>query len=240
VHRILINVDKIDDSRVVVEGPEVQHLVRVLRAKKGDEVVAFDGQGQQWTAQIEELDNNQVHLHLGETQKTSLESPLAITLGIGVTKGDKLDVMVRMATELGVQVISPLYTHRSVPSDMGDAKRQRLRRIALEACKQSRRNHLPQVNDPVALSSFLEGSDASSTRLILWEQEGTLLSETLQTPPPKKVSVLIGPEGGWEESEIKEAQEHGFQCIHLGPRILRTETAVAAVLSALQSSWGDL
>lgn len=233
--RVPIDAAEIGDARVVVRGADAKHLSRVLRLKTGDLVTAFDGEGREWDARVAEVGATSVTLALGEERKSERESSLAITLGQGIGKGEKLELVLRAGTELGVMSFVPVLTERAVAQAEGRTRVERWRKIAAEACKQCGRAKVPDVHAPEDLDTFLARS--AEAKLVAWEGGGAPLRSL---PKARSVSLLIGPEGGLSSKEVERAKKAGFTPISLGPRILRTETAGIALVTALQTLWGDL
>jgi len=232
----------------VVRGEEFKHLVNVLRLKPGDCVGLFDGKGREFQGTIKYLEKDQAGVLLGEEMTTARESPLQLWLVQGLPKGDKMELIIQKATELGACGIVPLEAERSIvrlEDRKKEERRERWQRVAVEAAKQCRRTVVPKVHLPLRLGAFLQGLPEDRLLLIPWEEGGQPLKAVLTDPllMRKKelpVYILIGPEGGWDAKEVALAAEHGAIAVTLGPRILRTETAGLAAISALMYQWGDL
>ena len=219
-------------------GPS-QHLARVLRMGPGDALQLFDGSGLEHRARIVAADRRQVTAVLLDAQPGLAESPLRIHLGIGISRGERMDLVVQKATELGVAAISPLYTERTEVRLRGERearKRQHWRQVIVSACEQCGRSIIPIVYEPTALSQWLASADGE--RKFVLHHRATAAPEGAQLPA--SVSLLVGPEGGLSEAEIGSAEAAGFESLALGPRILRTETAPLAALAILQARWGDM
>ncbi|PNY82602.1 16S rRNA (uracil(1498)-N(3))-methyltransferase [Deinococcus koreensis] len=208
-------------------GPaETRHL-HVLRLRPGDEVRVFDGQGAEARATVLELDESRAVLELGEETAGASETPFPLTLAVALLKGDKLSEVVRAATELGVARIQLLVTARADAREIGEQKLTRLRRVAQEASKQSRRAVVPDVLSPIPLGAL------HWTGRLFVAQPGAAqrLGDLLDWTAP--VTVLTGPEGGLSDPEVAGLLERGAQSVTLGPRILRAETAPVALLGAI-------
>jgi 16S rRNA (uracil1498-N3)-methyltransferase len=168
------------------------------------------------------------------------ESPLRLTLAQGVSRGERMDLVVQKATELGVTGLIPVLTERSVvklTAQQSDRKVNHWRAIAIAACEQCGRNRLPALAAPVALREFLKGDAGPDARLLL-SPTGTVA--LLDLPRSSAITVLIGPEGGLTDEEEQSATSAGFTAVRLGPRVLRTETAAIAALALLQRQFGDI
>lgn len=229
-------------QRVRLQGNAASHITRVLRLRAGAALIVFDGGGGEYEAYIERAHGGEVLVALGARADTERESPLPLTLAQGVSRGERMDLVVQKATELGVSHLVPVLTERSVvrlTAQQSDRKVNHWRAIAIAACEQCGRNRLPSVAPPVALKEFLKGgAGAAGTRLLL-APEGTATFGDV-APPGGAVTVLIGPEGGLTDEEEQAAVAAGFTALRLGPRVLRTETAAIAALTLLQRQFGDL
>jgi len=243
-----------DEKSVKLSAEETRHLRDVLRLQSGDEIYVFDGAGREFHCAVKAIAKNSAELRLiAEVAPARPESPLHLTLGIALLKGEKFDLVIQKATELGVKRIVPMATERADVRlrDREDANRRliRWRRIALEAAKQSGRAAVPEVAAPHSFDSLLLMPAASETidpanvsRLMFSERDGRSLAESTHGLDGERVEIvaLVGPEGGWTDEEIRLAREHGWGIVTLGGRILRAETAAIVVLSLLQHRFGDL
>jgi 16S rRNA (uracil1498-N3)-methyltransferase len=225
-----------------VELPEAaaHHALRVLRLKVGADLILFDGRGGEWLAQIVGADRT-VRVVLQEFDARDPESPLDVTLVQALPSGDKMDWVVEKSVELGVAAIQPVAAKRSVvklPAERMARRVAHWNHIASAACEQCGRNRVPQVAPVLDLPQYLaEASGQNSLCLLLAPETGVSLRELARPAGP--VVVMVGPEGGWEEGEMRAAAAAGFVALRMGPRVLRTETAGAAVLAAMQAVWGD-
>ena len=228
-------------SRQTIEGDAANHITRVLRLRPGDPLTLFDGHGCEYAARIEEFRRDAVIVAVGDREAADRESPLALTLAQGVSRGERMDWVVQKATELGITRIVPVLTERTVvklDSEQSERKRRHWQGIAVAACEQSARNRVPDIAAPLGLQDFLRDADAASTRLLL-SPTGTQRVNDLKAPE-RRIIVLIGPEGGLAEAEQRAAIGAGFIAVRMGPRVLRTETAAVAALTLLQHHFGDL
>lgn len=240
--RVYIPPDRIKGTDIPLQGKEARYLLSVLRLEPGDEVVVFDGAGKEYRAALVEEYEGRVYLAIQQEVSPKRESPLLITLGQAILKGEKMKFVIQKATELGVQRIVPLFTSRTIPLVEGEReslRRARWQRIAEEAAKQSGRSVVPEVVESQGLTEFL--AMATGVRLILWEGEPTPLREvTKGIGRPSEITLLVGPEGGFAEAEVIAAQGEGFLVAGLGERVLRAETAALSVIVILQHLFGDL
>jgi len=241
-----MRIPRIYSSRPLQSGLELaleegaaRHVSRVLRMRAGDELVLFDGSGGEYPAVITSVARSAVTARADEFVAREAESPLGIHLGIGLSRGERLELVVQKATELGVAAITPLFTGRAgvrIDGDRLQRKGEHLRQVAISACEQCGRNRLPAVQDPTSLAHWL-GETRADRRFVLHHRAEPLPA---QTTAPTRVALLIGPEGGLTDGEIEQAQQAGYQPLSLGPRVLRTETAPLAAIAILQARWGDM
>lgn len=230
-------------KRITLEGNAASHITRVLRLRVGASLTLFDGGGGEFEASIDKAHGGTVTVAIGEHHAIERESPLVVTLAQGVSRGERMDLVVQKATELGVRQLVPVLTERSVvrlTAQQSDRKVNHWRAITVAACEQCGRNRLPAVAAPVALAPFLRDAAAatSATRLLL-SPEGSTTLAALKRPLSAPLTVLIGPEGGLTDEEEQAAVAAGFAAVRLGPRVLRTETAAIAALALLQREIGD-
>jgi 16S rRNA (uracil1498-N3)-methyltransferase len=228
-----------------LEPAAALHLVRVLRLGVGARLAVFDGAGREHAASIAAVDGERVDVRVGDALAALPESPLAITLGQGLSRGERMDYAIQKATELGVHRIIPLCFERSVVRlDASQAARRLLhwRGVAAAACEQCGRAVLPDILAPRQLADHLAiasaGAGGGELRALLLPDAGQGI-DTLPKPLAA-VEILIGPEGGLTDEERRAALGRGYVGLRLGPRILRTETAAAAAIAVLQAARGDL
>ena len=254
MRRFTIAPERLEDGRVVFDRDESHHLARVLRLRPGDTVIAADGAGREYTVRLETVGEEATGSVLGVRSRET-ESPLRITLVQSVPKGDKMEAIVRAATELGVVRVVPALTARTIvtlePSRWRDRAR-RWQRVAKEAAKQCGRAVVPPVEVPRPYADVLALGDPADLQLCLWEgaigdeRSGSVPVATLAAslpaalPSGTRIRLLVGPEGGLSTEEVERARAHRWTIVGMGPRILRTETAGPAVIAVLQSRFGDL
>lgn len=227
-------------QHIKLDSRACRHLVQVLRMQAGDALTIFNGEGVTCQATLSHCDKKTASVELGARLDESSESPLAIHLGLGISKGERMDFAIQKAVELGVTEITPLFTRYSMVKLDTSRQQKRLEHwhgIIISACEQCGRNYLPILHPIVDNDTWLASIDTEQ-KLTLDPEAKQSLGEIKQQPG--SVSLYIGPEGGLSEDEIEQARQLGFQGIQLGPRILRTETAVIAALTAVQLQWGDL
>lgn len=239
-------------SRVYLPGPWAEgqtlpltetahrHLIQVLRLRDGDTVTVFDGVGHEAAARLTDIGKRSGNLRLGAVTKPNRESPLDITLLQCVSKGDRMDYTLQKAVELGVTRIQPLRSERSVvklDAERWDKKQAHWEGVIISACEQSGRARLPALLPVAALDEAIRALPAETLKLTLLPGAETALRAL--PAPASGIALLIGPEGGLSDNEATRARSAGFIAVHLGPRVLRTETAGVATLAALQVLWGD-
>ena len=217
------------------------HLTRVLRLDAGAPLTLFDGTGGEYAATLER-DGKKVWARVGAFTAGERESPLDITLLQGVARGERMDLIVQKATELGIARIVPVLAERSVvkaDAKQRERKREHWQAIAIAACEQCGRNRVPDVSDPRSLGDAIAALPAESARCLLSADADETLTAFATRTRGKRLVLLIGPEGGTAENEDRYARANGFVACRLGPRILRTETAGLAALATLQAIAGD-
>lgn len=243
--RFFVKRENIQAGRATIAGPELEHLRRVLRLTVGDAVILFDDGGFEHEAVIRSLNTDRGELEIGRSYQAGRESPLALTLALGLTKGEKMDFVVEKATELGVQRIQPFTSSFTVPK-LDDKKiitrTERWQKIALSAAKQSGRTQVPEILPLCDFAQMVAGAGAQDLKLLFWEKETARTLRQIHEAHTGANSILVavGAEGGLSDGEAQLALARGFDTVHLGQRILRAETAAVAVLALTQFLWGDL
>jgi len=240
--RFFVEKEQISDSFIDITGDDVKHIKRVLRLREGEEIEVCDGSGEDFVCKIESLSDDVVRAAIVKRFPNVAEPPVKLCVYQGMPKNDKMDYIVQKCVELGVCRIVPVITKRavSIPRD-AEKKTARWQKIANEAAKQCGRGTLPAVEKILDFKTAIkEMSESDSLSLMPYEceKEGSL-SKLLRATEKKSINVFIGPEGGFDESEVEKAREAGIETVTLGPRILRTETAPLAVCSAIMYELGD-
>ena len=228
-------------AEVELDAQASHHLARVLRAKVGDPVTVFNGEGGEYHGAITRIDKKSVIVALQTFLPREAESPLTLTLAQGISRGEKMDYTIQKAVELGVSQIVPLLTERctvKLDAERREKRFQHWQSIVVSACEQSGRNRIPALLAPQRLSDWLPTVQADQ-RFVLAPTANERLQQ-FSLPKNAHVVLLIGPEGGLSPLEITQSMQHSFSPLLLGPRILRTETAAIAALTALQCCFGDL
>jgi 16S rRNA (uracil1498-N3)-methyltransferase len=216
------------------------HIANVLRLKEEAPIIIFNGFGGEFCATLKKYNKREAFVQIETHIPKETESPLHIHLGQSICRNDKMDYIIQKAVELGVGEITPLLTKRTeiklATPDRIDKRQQRWNDIVISACEQCGRNKIPPISNIKSLHSWFQPEKAE-LRFILTPHEGKTLSS--YSEPVSSVCILVGPESGFDSQELELALKIGFQPLQIGPRILRTETAALAVISALQSKWGD-
>ena len=239
MYHFFVKPEQISGDRAVITGPDVNHIGNVLRMKPGEKVLLSAGEDWEYLCGIEEITKEEVRLTVVEENRDVRELPASITLWQGLPKSDKMELIVQKTVELGVSRIVPVETKRCIVKLDPKKAENRVRRwqaIAESAAKQSGRHRIPEVGMPVSFREALKEAAADQVRLIPYElAEGMDATRKIieEIPEGSRISVFIGPEGGFEETEIREAEALGFRPVTLGKRILRTETAGLVILSFL-------
>lgn len=228
------------NQTVTLESSVAHHLYTVLRLKTGYHIRLFNGQPQEYTGKIVHISSQSTTVELIAISYIEPEPTVDLHLILGLSKGERMDVALQKATEMGVTHISPLLAARSViklEATRRFIRYQHWQQIIIAACEQSGRCRIPKLDVPQIFTVCLEKSVHNDRRLML-HPLGTATLNTI-APPTSGISLLIGPEGGFTELELQQAQSNGFILLRLGPRILRAETAPLAAIAAIQTIWGD-
>lgn len=238
MRRFFAPINSFIDNVVTLDADETRHLRDVLRLHVGDEVSVFDGAGKEFACTIRDIGKRETTLSANkEIEPSSPESPFAITIAATVLNGEKYDLIVQKAVELGVTKLIPLITIRCDVKQKDAARRlERWRRIAMEATKQTGRAKLMEIAEPADFDRLLNELKDESV-VLFSERDG---HDFTTIAADKKITALYGPKGGWDDVELKMAAEHDINIVTLGGRILRAETAAIAITAILQHRFGDL
>ena len=233
-------IDGTADGRAYIAGADALHIAKALRMRPGEALTLCDGKGTDFDGVLETVTDRQVTVRISASRPSQAEPTLAVTLYQGLPKGDKMDWIIQKAVELGVTAVVPVATRRSVARLEGkaDKKQERWQRIAAEAVGQCGRGMLPSVERPLSWSQALSRLSGEPA-LVFYEGGGRPLRE-LVTPSTRRLSVFVGPEGGFDPEEIDAIRRQGGGVATLGPRILRCETAPLAALTLLMHLSGNM
>ncbi|RBW48653.1 16S rRNA (uracil(1498)-N(3))-methyltransferase [Marinobacter sp. F3R11] len=240
IPRIYTNSPLSEGNHTDLDENAAQHVGRVLRMQPGQVLRLFNGDGQDYPATITDANKKRVEVLVGAPEINRTESPLQITLGQTLSKGDRMDYAIQKAVEMGVSCIVPLTTDRSEVKLKGDREEKRLRHwqsIAVSAAEQCGRARVPGILPIMTVAQWLEYSRDCDLRLVLHHRTEQSLASM---DKPAHIALMIGPEGGLTAEEIALAEKEGFMAVALGPRVLRTETAPVATLALCQWLWGDI
>ena len=217
-----------------------QHAIKVLRLKPGAKLILFNGQGAEFSASIKSINKKNASVIILETIPSNSESNLSIHLGLGISKGERMDYAIQKAVELGVTEITPLFTKHCVVNLDEKRIKKRLQHwqgIIISACEQCGRSVLPKLN---ATSSLIKWVESINEICIVFDPLATKTLKNI-TPENDYINLIIGPEGGLSANELSELEKKAiFHKVKFGPRILRTETAAVSAITAIQLLWGDL
>jgi len=227
-------------GRVVLAEHTAHHAREVLRLRAGEAVRVFDGSGREYEATLELVTRREVVARLGAETEPRPESPLRVTLAVAALKGDRMELVIQKAVELGVAEIWPVVTIRTDAAArpaLRGSRQERWEKVASGAAEQCGRAVVPAVAPTQELADLL-AAPFDGRRLFFLETAGVAAIQ--REPRPTAVLLLVGPPGGWDEREAASATRAGFEAVNLGPRILRTETAAIAAVTVAQVLWGDL
>jgi len=243
--RFFVSKRDIQGKKGTVTGPELEHLRKVLRLRPGDRVTLFDDEGWEHEGIILSYSAQAGEVKILSSHQPARESPLQVTLAQALGKGEKMDLVVEKATELGVTTLAPFLSSYTVPRldrQKIEKRRARWQKIALSAAKQSGRTRIPEILDLGDFEALVRRPWPCELKLFLWEKESLQGLAQIREEKVRLDSLLlmVGPEGGFSSEEAAEAMRHGFRSVRLGRRVLRTETAALAALSIVQFLWGDI
>jgi 16S rRNA (uracil1498-N3)-methyltransferase len=237
---------EIDGELVDLPADEAHHLTHVLRLRNGDEIGVFDGRGSEWRGRVERVGRRGAQVRLVDRVTPAAEPRVALTLAQAVLKGDRMDAVVRDATMLGVSAVQPLVTRRTIVRS-GAARtepaRERWRRVAIASAKQCRRAVVPEIHQPVGFEEWIAG--VRNGIMLIEPTAGTAeaashhpLPDDVRAPASQAV-LIVGPEGGWDPSELGAGRRTGCRALTLGALTLRAEAAPMVAIAVLRARWGD-
>lgn len=244
--KFFVSRSDIRSNKAKIYGSDVKHITKVLRLEENSILILCDGEGFDYVARMSEIEKDCITLDIVEKKKCNAEPELSVTLFQGIPKGSKFEYIIEKCTELGINAIVPVTTHRSVVRfDDGESKAkkvERFRRIASESVKQCARGAIPVVHDISSMEEAVRIAEELDLIIVAYEDEKiTSLKKVLKEHKDvSSIGIFIGPEGGFEDSEIKFLKSKGAHSVTLGNRILRTETAGQAVLSAIMYEFDEM
>ncbi len=236
--RFFVDKEKITENTIIIDGADAHHIARSLRMAEGDEAIVCDGEGAEYRTRLIRIRDEECLCEIIEELDSGAEPPVKITLCMAYPKGDKLEVVIQKAVELGVDRIIPFESSRCIKrpkAEKAEKQTARLSRIAEEAAKQCGRARIPTVTQPMSYSQMLGEATKSDLALFCYEnEEGLTVKDIISgRERPDSIAVIVGSEGGFSPDEAEEAKAVGCVSVSLGNRILRCETAPSFVLSAL-------
>ena len=238
---------RLDSDVVRLDGDEAHHLANVLRLGAGDEVALFDGRGAERRGRVEAVGRRDVQVRVLDAVEPTAEPRVAITLAQAALKGDRMDAVVRDATMLGVVAVQPLVTRRTVVPRSAVASerlRERWHRIAIASAKQCRRAVVPEIRAAVRFEEWVASARGAYMLVVPGGRPAEAgrysVNELLERPAPDAATVVVGPEGGWDETEVHSAARAGCVQLTLGDRTMRADAAPLVVLAVLRAVWRDL
>lgn len=245
MHRFFAERDNITETDIVIVGEDVRHIKNVLRLELGEKIEVSDKEGTDYICEISDVSKESVECNVIESFKSKGEAPIEIVLFQGLPKSTKMELIIQKATELGVREIVPLVTERCIVKindrKKEDKKIERWSKIAEEAAKQSKRGFVPAISPIMSFKEAIAHLADEEMVVVPYENEDNLgLKSVLKDSSAMKVNIVIGPEGGFEQSEIEALKDIDSHIVTLGPRILRTETAGFTASIIVQYELGDL
>jgi 16S rRNA (uracil1498-N3)-methyltransferase len=253
--RVYVEADLTPGTVVELPPDTASHLAKVLRARSGDELILFNGDGREFIGAIEAVRGSRVSAAVGESRRVDRESPFVITLVQCVPRGDRMDFIVQKATELGVARIVPVLSQRSVvrlDKTHSESKAIHWRAVAVSACEQCGRNRVPAIEPAQPLLNYLGGAASGTGPKLVFEPDSAPHAHPAAhglsgaagpggaAGPSRGAEIAIGPEGGFASDELEAFRVAGYSQVGLGPRILRAETAAIAAVVWLQARFGDM
>ncbi len=246
MRRFFVERHQLSSDTPLISGDDAGHIRNVLRLKPGDIIELIDGAGSECEARIDRMESGKVHVSVIRRRMQAPAPSPRLIIAQALLKDNKADEIIRQITELGVQRWIPYSAQRSVPvlnAKRITSRKERWRKIAIEALKQCQRSRLLEISEPMTFQEMLNFGASCDVRLIFWEDESP--SRPFEIPSPEKrgvqsVMAILGPEGGFTVEEIAAARVRGFITVSLGPRILKADTATLAVSTLLQYGYGDM
>jgi len=246
MRRFFIEPAALQKPVVAIEGSEVRHIKNVLRLKPGDQIRVFDGEGFEYDAGIQRFFADRVEIKIRRKFPGGKESPIQIAVAQALLKEKKMDRLLRHLCELGMTLWVPFICERSVPKPGQkrlSARADRWNQIVKESCKQCQRSKLPEIIKTLTFEDLLAYGQSCDLKIVFYENESAKLKSLMAAnppAPPRKILLILGPEGGFSDQEIEKARAAGYVVAGLGSRILRAETAAIAACTLMQFLYGDM
>lgn len=240
IPRIYLPLDLYNKELIELTDSAFQHTVKVLRMKQDSKIIVFNGKGKEYFAVLREVLKKKAFIQIEDLIENNSESKLSIHLGLGISKGERMDFAIQKAVELGVTEITPLFSEYCVVNLDEKRIKKRLAHwqgIIISACEQSGRSVLPILNTTTTLVKW---SESINKTCLVFDPLAIISLKTIN-PENNSINLVIGPEGGLSTNEISElGKKENFYPVKFGPRILRTETAAVSAITAIQILWGDM
>ncbi|MFR3568162.1 MAG: 16S rRNA (uracil(1498)-N(3))-methyltransferase [Paraclostridium sordellii] len=234
----------LENNTCIIEGEDVKHISKVLRCRVGEELEICDNDNNEYICEITSIDKSEVQLNIIDKVDIKRESDLKIKVYQGLPKGPKMEMILQKLTEVGVDEIILVQTKRTVvkvEDKKEDKKIERWERIIYEAAKQSKRGKIPKLRGILSFKEALSDMDKNDLNIAPYENERTKsIKQAIKGQDINNIGIFVGPEGGFEDTEIKDIEDIGGQSVSLGPRILRTETASLVASSIVLYELSDL
>jgi 16S rRNA (uracil1498-N3)-methyltransferase len=245
MRRFFIHPSEVENKTPAIQGKDALHIRRVLRLTRGERIILLDGTGNEYEATLKEFLDDRILVDILKKYRSQTESPIHIMVMQSLLKEKKMDILLRMLTEIGISTWMPVFSEHSIPKP--DVKRQlsrieRWKEIARESIKQCRRSVAPDILAPVTFHQAINAPMDSDLKIIFYENAILSLKESVDPnmKKPFKIIILLGPEGGFSQSEIDHAISSGYINVSLGPRILKAETAAVVATVLIQHAYGDM
>jgi len=241
IPRIFVDVELTEHSTIRLPDTSFQHVCKVLRLKNGHPMHLFNGKGGQYHRTLCDVEKRSANVAIGEFEPLNNESPIKVTLGQTLSRGERMDYAIQKAVESGVYEIQPLFSERcevKLDDSRAEKRQNHWQQVAISAAEQCGRGVVPTIHPPVKLTEWIANCN-EVLKLTLHHYSAKPITE-FKKPDNNAVALLIGPEGGLTEEEVKNSKNQGFSAISLGPRVLRTETAPIVALTAINLLWGDI
>jgi len=243
MQKFILPPECIDNQTAVIKGQDAKHIYKVLRLKSNDPIHLTNGEGTDYDGHVLSAGPGKVEVSLTGEHPSTTESSLLLTVCCGMLKDKKMDLVIKHLTQLGIVEWIPFFCERSIPTPDSNRLLKRANRwhtIAKESIKQCQRSCLVTITEPKKFQDLLEHSDSFQQKIAFWEKSNYPLTQLPPAPSNNRAIILIGPEGGFTDTEISLAREKGFKAYSLGPRILRAETAAICATTLIQHLLGDI
>ncbi|NVJ67632.1 MAG: 16S rRNA (uracil(1498)-N(3))-methyltransferase [Gammaproteobacteria bacterium] len=240
INRVYQNAELVIESNLELDKAASLHLAKVLRIKVGTSIELFNGDGFYYQAQVSQIERNQVTVNIIEKRQASTESPLNIHLYQGISRGDKMDLTLQKGVELGVKSFTPIITERcgvKLDEKRWQKKHEHWQKVIISACEQSGRNFIPRINPVLPWEQAIQ--NLSKNAYFLDPHSDKAFRDYAKPDLNTEIQLWVGPEGGFSEHEVIQITKTESYPVFLGPRVLRTETAALAAVSAINALWGD-